>query len=57
MIHWTWVIFSLVIISLIGRLIYTSNESHGDYAIDLESPLILILLIAFVLIWGGIFWW
>ena len=24
---------------------------------DIETPFWLIILIAFILIWGGIFWW
>lgn len=57
MIHWTWILFILVIAVGILRIRHNSSESSGDYSFDLESPLIVILLIAFVLIWGGIFWW
>jgi K+-transporting ATPase A subunit len=57
MIHWTWILFFAVIVAGILRIRHNSSESSGDYSFDLESPLIVILLIAFVLIWGGIFWW
>lgn len=57
MIHWTWIIFIGVIVAIIGRLWYNSKNTGGDYSFDLESPLLIICLIAFILIWGGIFWW
>ncbi len=57
MIHWTWILFFAVIIAGIARIWYNSSESGGDYSWDLESPLIIVLLIAFVLVWGGVFWW
>ena len=57
MIHWTWIIFSLVVIFLIGRIWWKIKQPKIDYGFNLESPLLIIVLIAFVLIWGGIFWW
>ena len=57
MIHYTWLIFIGVIMAIILRIIYNQNNTHGDYSWDLESPLLVILLIAFILIWGGNFWW
>ncbi len=57
MIHWTWILFIGVIVAIIGRIWWNSKNTYGDYSWDLESPLLVILLIAFVLIWGGIFWW
>lgn len=55
MIHWTWIIFIVVIIFIIGRIWYLKKTTYYDYA--LESLLLVMILIAFVLIWGGIFWW
>lgn len=57
MIHWKWILFFGVILLIIGRIIYNTKTIHGDYSWDLESPLLFIVLIAFVLIFGGIFWW
>lgn len=56
MIHWTWIIFIAVIVCIIIRLNYTL-KNRGDYSFDIEPLLLIIALIAFVLIWGGIFWW
>lgn len=57
MIHWTWLVFGAIIGAIILRLIYNENKIRGDYVFDLESPILIIVLIAFILIWGGIFWW
>jgi hypothetical protein len=57
MIHWTWIIFIGVIVSILLRINYNIKNTHGDYSWDIESPILVIVLIAFVLIWGGIFWW
>lgn len=57
MIHWTWIIFIGVILAIISRIWYNSKNMRDDYFFDLESPLLVVCLIAFVLIWGGIFWW
>lgn len=56
-IHWSWIIFIGVIITIISRILYNTNSTYGDYSFDLESPLLVIILIGFVLIWGGVFWW
>jgi hypothetical protein len=57
MIHWTWIIFIGVIVSILLRIKYNIKNTYGDYSWDMESPILVIVLIAFVLIWGGIFWW
>ena len=57
MIHWTWIVFGIIIIILISAITKTSNEAGGDYSFDIITPILIIILIAFVLIWGGIFWW
>jgi hypothetical protein len=57
MIHWSWLIFIGVVLFLLYKIRKSSNEGGGDYSIDLETPFWLIILIAFILIWGGIFWW
>jgi hypothetical protein len=57
MIHWSWLIFIGVVIFLLYKIHKSSNSGGGDYSFDFETPLWSIVLIAFILIWGGIFWW
>jgi len=33
------------------------DEPIGDYAFNLLTPFLFMITIAFILIWGGIFWW
>ena len=58
MIHWTWILFVIVILLFIYGIIKTGSNS-GDY--DFVSGFVgiglIFGLIAFILIWGGIFWW
>lgn len=56
MIHWTWFIFLGIIIFFVIRIGKTM-KNNSDYSWDLEFPFLLILLVAFILIWGGVFWW
>ncbi len=61
-IHWSWILFSVILIAIIGRLWHKLNQHQQDYPqqdyrYDLEPLLLTIGLIAFLLIWGGIFWW
>lgn len=55
-IHWSWLVFMVVVIGFVGGIIYSSREHRSSY-IDLITPLIFIALAVFILIWGGIFWW
>lgn len=58
MIHWSWPIFIGVVLFLLYKIRKSANESRGGYInFDIETPFWLIILIAFILIWGGIFWW
>jgi hypothetical protein len=58
MIHWSWLIFIGVVLFLLYKIRKSSNENRGGYInLDIETPFWLIILIAFILIWGGIFWW
>jgi len=52
-----WIIFTTIVILLLRKISVSSKESTGDYGIDIETPIYIILLIAFILIWGGFFWW
>jgi len=57
MIHWSWIVFIFVIGFFLFKIISSNKESYSDYNFNLEPLLYTILLIAYVLIWGGIFWW
>jgi len=64
MIHWNIVVFVIVII-LLGiwwLRDYISEDSGGlfsgiKYESSLEGFIAFILMILYILIWGGIFWW
>lgn len=53
--HWQWLVFIPVVL-ILGYLSFRDDGSSGIGA-GLEKVLWLIALIAFILIWGGIFWW
>lgn len=57
MIHFTWVVFGVIILLFIIGMYISNKDTGRDYAIDIISPILFILMIAFILIWGGIFWW
>ena len=57
MIHWSWLIFIIVVGGLSYKAYLSNKEPVSGYGFDLETPLYIILLIAFILIWGGVFWW
>ena len=64
MIHWSIVVFAIVII-LLGiwwLKDYISEETTGlfsgiKYESGLEGFIVFILMLLFTDIWGGIFWW
>jgi len=55
MIHFTWLIFIAIIAALLLGIF--KERRAGDYDYDLMPVFWLIMVIVFVLIWGGIFWW
>jgi len=58
MIHWSWVIFVIVVGGLSYKAYLSGSERSSGYLnIDLETPLYMLLIIVFILVWGGIFWW
>jgi hypothetical protein len=59
MIHWNWIVFIIVVGYLINkiRLSKERNSGGGDYSFDFETPFWKLILITYILIWGGIFWW
>lgn len=57
MIQYTNLIFTIIVFIIVVRIWYNGNQPRRDYSFDLETPLLLLVLVAFILIWGGIFWW
>lgn len=57
MIHWNLIVF-IIVLGYLGNKVYkSSKDSGGDYSFDFETPFWMIISIAYILIWGGIFWW
>lgn len=54
--HWSWFVFVPVVCFLLW-LVVRDTGPKGDYGIDIEKPFWAIILIAFILVWGGFFWW
>lgn len=53
-----WIIFSLVTMGLFVSLFLSERKrKRREYWFNLLSPVLVLIIIAFVLIWGGIFWW
>lgn len=50
-IHWSWLVFVPVVILLLICIAW----DRGDF--DLLGGLLFFVLVAYILIWGGIFWW
>ena len=58
MIHWNWLIFIIVVGGLSYKAYLSGNKTSSSYLnFDLETPLYIIGIIVFILIWGGVFWW
>lgn len=58
--HWTWIVFFIITAVIIGKAIWSYSQDKGGfygYSVDLETPFWIALLIVFILVWGGIFWW
>lgn len=60
MIAWHLVLFILVMAFLLYKA-FTVEKGYGDYSFDLETPLWWLLIIVTVIIYGliigGIYWW
>lgn len=52
-IHWSWIAFALISMAFIFGIWKVAQDED----IPLLTPVLLICYIAFILIWGGIFWW
>jgi len=52
-----WGIFTTILIFLITKIIKNYDPYTVDYGIDLITPLLLLVTVMFILIWGGVFWW
>lgn len=50
-----WMIFIGILILLITRIF--KRKETGDYSMDLERNVWIIVTLAYILVWGGIFWW
>ena len=60
MIHWTWILFTVISLILIIWLIVISRNTEEDYgAIGGAFHFLLwfIVVIIFISVWGAIFWW
>lgn len=58
MIHFTWLIFTVIILAIVVMIVKEKfGYKGGDYSFDLATPLWIAILVTFILIWGGIFWW
>lgn len=51
MIHWTWAIFVVIVLILLRGMF------SGDDSLDIRPMIYSFLLIIFIVLWGGIFWW
>ena len=54
-IHWQWLVFIPVVV-IILYLIFRDDGNSGIGA-GLDKILWCFALIAFILFWGGVFWW
>jgi len=52
MIHWTWIVFGIIAVILIITIIGCRRERN-----DIAEFVFWIILIGFIALWGGIFWW
>ena len=56
--HWHWIPFGILII--IWLVLYIkevrTGRSTGMFS-GIEQAFLIIALIVFLLIWGGVFWW
>lgn len=54
MVHWTDIIFVVVVLFLLYK---TYNRNEEDYFSEVVQGFFGLMLILFIAIWGGIFWW
>jgi len=50
-------IFVVVVIFLISKIVKSINKPVGDWGVNLEPAVCIVILLIFTAIWGGIFWW
>lgn len=53
-VHWNIVVFIVIVIILLIPIVrgYIKNENW-----DFVTPFLIVVLVAYIFIWGGIFWW
>lgn len=55
-----WIFFSVIALTLLVLTLYPRQSNHGNFTPDTSALANLfwgVVLILFVLIWGGFFWW
>lgn len=52
-----WIIFIPIVICLGYFAFFKKWETGNFISLGFEKPIFIILLITFILIWGGFFWW
>lgn len=57
MIHWTWIVFTIITGVLLFLILKPRNSGGLWGSFDLETPFWILILIVFLAVWGGIFWW
>jgi hypothetical protein len=58
--HWQWAIFLPIMATLLVLLFVPRRSNHGNFTPDTSGLAALfwgVVLVIFVLIWGGVFWW
>lgn len=56
--HYSWLLLFAILVPLIARIIYNKlNPPIGDYKHDIETPVLIAVVLIVLLIFGGIFWW
>lgn len=56
-IHWSVIVAIIISLLILAKARASANEPGGDYSFDILTPMWLAALVAFLAIWGGIFWW
>lgn len=52
-----YAIFASIVVFFLWKIRKSYRENRGDWGMDFETPFWSLLLIIFLVAWGGIFWW
>jgi hypothetical protein len=56
--YWHEIIGAIGLVLLGYKCLFNSDSKlTGDYVMPLATPFWVIMLILFLVFWGGIFWW